>query len=211
VPHLLLVAEIQQAPAAVSCAAISQSLPVLCLLNEVENPPFQRIVTSFGAFCNTCVSSTSFRERGESNFGSERSRKLLNVLERYLGPIIPREMALRKLSRRGGGRTRTACKTGVEAMKLNATQVKRTLSQFDAEVLPDSHPVVPQLNTLFGDHTFFLDSDGLNVLEPAETPEVEGQAGEVISLASWSDATLTSLRPHEPEPTGVVIVLESQH
>jgi hypothetical protein len=96
-------------------------------------------------------------------------------------------------------------------MKLNATQVKRTLSQFDAEVLPDSHPVVPQLNSLFGDHTFFLDSDGLNVLEPAETAEVEGQAGEVVSLASWSDATLTSLRPHEPEPTGIVIVLESQH
>ena len=96
-------------------------------------------------------------------------------------------------------------------MKLNATQVKRTLSQFDAEVLPDSHPAVPQLNTLFGDHTFFLDSDGLNVLEPAETPELEGQTGEVVSLASWSDATLTSLRPHEPEPTGVVIDLESKH
>ncbi|MDB5611362.1 MAG: hypothetical protein JWP25_8262 [Bradyrhizobium sp.] len=96
-------------------------------------------------------------------------------------------------------------------MKLNATQVKRTLSQFDAEVLPDTHPVVPELNTLFGDHTFFLDREGLNVLEPAETPEVEGQAGEVVSLASWSDATLTSLRPHEPEPTGIVIVLESQH
>jgi hypothetical protein len=96
-------------------------------------------------------------------------------------------------------------------MKLNATQVKQTLSQFNAEVLPDSHPVVPQLNTLFGDHTFFLDSDGLNVLEPAETPEAEGQAGEVVSLASWSDATLTSLRPHDPEPTGVVIVLEPRH
>jgi hypothetical protein len=96
-------------------------------------------------------------------------------------------------------------------MKLNATQVKRTLSQFDAEVLPDNHPAVPQLNSLFGDHTFFLDGDGLNVLEPADTPEVGGQAGEVVSLANWSDATLTSLRPHEPEPTGVVIVLEAQH
>ena len=96
-------------------------------------------------------------------------------------------------------------------MKLNATQVKRTLSQFDAEVLPDSHPAVPQLNSLFGDHTFFIDNEGLNVLEPAETPAVEGQAGEVVSLASWSDASLTSLRPHEPEPTGVVIVLEPQH
>ncbi len=96
-------------------------------------------------------------------------------------------------------------------MKLNATQVKRTLSQFDAEVLPDSHPAVPQLSTLFGDHTFFLDNEGLNVLEPAETPELEGQTGEVVSLANWSDATLTSLRPHEPEPTGIVIDLESKH
>ena len=96
-------------------------------------------------------------------------------------------------------------------MKLNATQVERTLSQFNAEVLPDSHPAVPQLNNLFGDHTFFLDGEGLNVLEPAEAPEAEGEAGEVVSLASWSDATLTSLRPHDPEPTGVVIVLEPRH
>ena len=99
-------------------------------------------------------------------------------------------------------------------MKLNSIQVKQTLSQFDAEVLSDSHPAVPQLNDLFGDHTFFLDGSGLNVLEPAETPEIEGeevQTGEVVSLASWSDATLTSLKPHEPEPTGVVIVLESEH
>ena len=96
-------------------------------------------------------------------------------------------------------------------MRLTSAQVEKALSQFEAQTLPDNHPAVPQLNTLFGDHTFFLDRDGLNVLEPAETPEVEGQAGEVVSLASWSDTTLTSLRPHEPEPTGVVIVLESQH
>jgi hypothetical protein len=96
-------------------------------------------------------------------------------------------------------------------MKLNPTQVKQTLSQFEAQVLPDSHPAVPELNDLFGDHTFFLDSGGLNVLEPAEAPEMEAQTGEIVSLASWSDETLTSLRPHEPEPTGVVIVLEAKH
>jgi hypothetical protein len=96
-------------------------------------------------------------------------------------------------------------------MKLNSTQVKQTLSQFEAQVLPDSHPAVPELNDLFGDHTFFLDSGGLNVLEPAATPDVEVQTGEIVSLASWSDETLTSLRPHEPEPTGVVVVLEPRH
>lgn len=56
-----------------------------------------------------------------------------------------------------------------------------------------------------------FDGSGLNVLEPAEMPEKEVQAGEIVSLAGWSDETLTSLRPHEPEPTGVVVVLESRH
>jgi len=90
-------------------------------------------------------------------------------------------------------------------MKLNATQVKQTLSQMDAQVLPDSHPVAAQLSDMFGDHTFFLDQAGLKVLEPAETAATEVPAGEVVSLADWSDATLTSLMPHAPETTGTII------
>jgi hypothetical protein len=96
-------------------------------------------------------------------------------------------------------------------MKLNATQLKQTLSQYDAQVLPDDHPAVTQLNNLFGDHTFFLDGGGLKVLEPTEAPETDAKAGEFVSLADWSDATLTSLKPHEPEPTGMVVVLEVTH
>jgi hypothetical protein len=93
-------------------------------------------------------------------------------------------------------------------MKLNSIQTEQALNQFEAQVLPDDHPAVEQLNGIYGDHTFFLDGSGLNVLEPAETAEVEAQTGEVVSLASWSDATLTSLRPHEPEPTGVIVMLQ---
>lgn len=95
-------------------------------------------------------------------------------------------------------------------MRLNDTQVKQTLSQFDAQVLPEDHPAVTQLSSLFGDHTFFLDGGGLKVLEPNEA-KADGQTGEVISLADWSDATLTSLRPHEPQSTGVMVVLEPVH
>jgi hypothetical protein len=43
-------------------------------------------------------------------------------------------------------------------MKLTSAQVEQTLTQFEGEVIPDNHPVVPQLNKLFGEHTFFLDS-----------------------------------------------------
>jgi hypothetical protein len=96
-------------------------------------------------------------------------------------------------------------------MKLNSTQLERTLSQFSAEVLPDDHPALKQLSSIYGDHTFFLDGSGLNVLEPADTAETDAQTGEIVSLANWSDTTLTSLRPHEPEPTGVLVVLEPKH
>ena len=97
-------------------------------------------------------------------------------------------------------------------MKLNSTQVEQTLSQLDAQVLPDDHPAATQLTNVFGNHTFFVDMSGLKVLEPTDAPERSGQAGEVVSLADWSDATLTSLVPHAPETTGKVIVFsEAKH
>jgi len=93
-------------------------------------------------------------------------------------------------------------------MRLNETQVKQTLTQMQAEVLPDNHPATAQLTDLFGDHTFFLDQSGLKVLEPAETSTSDVQSSQVVSLADWSDSTLTSLKPHAPEPTGTVVVFE---
>ena len=77
-------------------------------------------------------------------------------------------------------------------MKLNSIQTERTLSQFEAQVLPDDHPALRQLSGIFGDHTFFLDGAGLNVLEPGEMAETGAQTGEIVTLASWSDETLTS-------------------
>jgi len=93
-------------------------------------------------------------------------------------------------------------------MRLNETQLKQTLNQMQAEVLPESHPATAQLTDLFGDHTFFLDQSGLKVLEPAETSANDVRTSQVISLADWSDGTLTSLRPHAPEPTGTVVIFE---
>jgi hypothetical protein len=91
-------------------------------------------------------------------------------------------------------------------MKLNSTQVEQTLGQLNAHVLPDDHPTMMQLTSIFGDHTFFVDERGLNVLEPAEVPETGAQSGELINLADWSDPSLTSLVPHEPESTGTIVV-----
>jgi hypothetical protein len=97
-------------------------------------------------------------------------------------------------------------------MKLTSAQVERTLSQFEAQALPDSHPMVPQLSELFGDHTFFLDSNGLNIVEPAGDDAPAGvEAAWVVNLATWSDANLTKLAPHEPQPTDAIVELGSKH
>ena len=97
-------------------------------------------------------------------------------------------------------------------MKLSQAQISRTLAQFRAEVLAEDHPAAAQFRELFGHHTFFLDAEGLYVLELLEIPGMEAQDGEVISLANWSDADFTKLTTHQPEPTGLVIHLkEVQH
>jgi hypothetical protein len=98
------------------------------------------------------------------------------------------------------------------AMRLTSALVERTLSQFEAQVIPESHPALAQLKGLFGDHTFFLDENGLNIVEPTEAPEEGIQAGQVVNLASWnSDEDPPSLERHAPEPTEVVIILGSRH
>jgi hypothetical protein len=95
-------------------------------------------------------------------------------------------------------------------MRLTPVLVKRTLSQFEAQAIPDNHPAVPELSRMFGDHTFFLDGNGLNIVEPALVDEEGTEAGKVVRLASWNDPDRTSLAAHEPEPTDVVVELGSE-
>ena len=65
---------------------------------------------------------------------------------------------------------------------------------------------------LFGDHTFFLDSNGLNIVELTGQPAGERtQAARVASIANWSDATKSQLASHEPEPTDAIVELGSKH
>lgn len=94
-------------------------------------------------------------------------------------------------------------------MKLNTALVQRTLSEFDAQAIPENHPAVPQLNQVFGEHTFFLNGSGLHVVEPVEGSSSEPEAGKVVKLAEWTDANRSSLAPHEPQSTDVVIPFKS--
>jgi hypothetical protein len=97
-------------------------------------------------------------------------------------------------------------------MKLTSSQVEKTLAQYSAQPIPENHGLVSQLSALFGDHTFFLDSNGLNIVEPASGgPQGATVAARVVNVANWTDDNLSSLAPHEPEPTDTMIDLAATH
>jgi hypothetical protein len=95
-------------------------------------------------------------------------------------------------------------------MKLNSALVERTLNQYEAQAIPENHPVVPQLSSLFGDHTFFLNASGLSIVEPTGTTDSGAQTAQVVKVADWNDANRTSLIPSEPEPMDVTVVLDQK-
>ena len=97
-------------------------------------------------------------------------------------------------------------------MKLSAAQVARTVSQLPVEALPEGHPLIAQLNQMYGDHTYFLDTNGLNIVEPAadllEVPASSmGEVGVVVNLANWTDSNPPKLEAHEPELTNDTVAL----
>lgn len=91
-------------------------------------------------------------------------------------------------------------------MKLNAAQIHKIEAQLGVQAVPDEHPVTPNLKEAYGDHTFFLDAAGLNVVEADPSPE--NASGNVVKLASWTSEERTELLTHEPEVLGVTVELE---
>jgi hypothetical protein len=93
-------------------------------------------------------------------------------------------------------------------MKLTPTQVEQTLDQFPAQAIPETHPVLLELTKLYGEHTFFLDGQGLSIVESTlPDGDAKQKTGVVINLATWADETKTQLAPHEPEPTDIAVEL----
>jgi hypothetical protein len=86
-------------------------------------------------------------------------------------------------------------------MKMNSAQIEQTLAQFEAEAIPVDHPMMVQLTRMFGDHTYFLDDSGLNIVEPVHDGESDGALGMVVNVATWIDPAAASLQPHAPEAT----------
>ena len=84
-------------------------------------------------------------------------------------------------------------------MKLKDTQVEHVLDQLPAEVIPDDHPTVPELESVFGPHPFFIGSEGLHVVERGGGDAISEQTTYLVKVAHWADDRKTSLVPQDAE------------
>ena len=85
-------------------------------------------------------------------------------------------------------------------MRLSNAQVRDVLHQMDdTTVVAPENPAVPQLESAFGPHTFFVGQDGLHVVERGKLPEPTREAAFVVKIADWVDGSHTRLTPSRPE------------
>jgi len=89
-------------------------------------------------------------------------------------------------------------------MKLTAAQLNTVEQQLGVRALKQSDPATPKLIEVFGDHTFFLDEGGVNIVEQKQ--DAGETAGHVVRLASWSEDR-EQLHGHEPKVLAVSVSL----
>jgi hypothetical protein len=93
---------------------------------------------------------------------------------------------------------------GTRGMKLKDTQVDQVLDQLPAEVIPDDHPTVPELESVFGPHTFFIGTEGLHVVERGGGDAISEQTTYLVKVAHWADDRKNSLVPQNAEVTDTI-------
>lgn len=96
-------------------------------------------------------------------------------------------------------------------MKLNAQQIAAVGQQIGADPLNDDDPVTDQLVKIFGEHTFYLSTEGLLVIEAAVDPDQDRETGkgQFVRVATWADEQRSALQPIQPEPTSIVLDLDA--
>ena len=87
-------------------------------------------------------------------------------------------------------------------MKLSEDQAATVKAQLGADPIPSDEPAVGQLTEAFGDHTFYLDANGLIIFEETED---ENDAARAVVVAVWADDDKTQLGGIDPHPTDTVV------
>jgi hypothetical protein len=92
-------------------------------------------------------------------------------------------------------------------MKLNDTQMQEVSKQTGLKPIPDDNPAAPRLQERFGEHTFYLDANGLYIWEPIDDADGANEPAAAVMLAAWEGEDKQALKPTEPTRSQVVVEL----
>ncbi len=92
-------------------------------------------------------------------------------------------------------------------MKLTSTQAAAVKQRVNIDPIDEENPVAEPLRKAFGDHTFFVVSDGLFVLEAVNDASQGDDPARFVMVAAWTSEEKNALQPIEPQQTNTVIDL----
>lgn len=88
-------------------------------------------------------------------------------------------------------------------MLLNDTEIEAVRESIGAEPVSDDHPAMTQLVEVFGEHSFYVDTNGLSIFATEEeVEEIEGTP-RLTLIAAWADEKKTALQPVQPTDMGL--------
>jgi hypothetical protein len=97
-------------------------------------------------------------------------------------------------------------------MKLSAKQIDQVQQQTGLDPIPETNPANEQLTGHFGEHTFYVDQNGLYVWELVDAEGENGAttAAAAVQIAAWADEEKTALRPTEPKAVNAIVQIDPE-
>lgn len=94
-------------------------------------------------------------------------------------------------------------------MKLSSAQIAAVEQATGANPLPDEEPARAKLAEALGDHTFYVDQQGLVILESPEAAATPEDTLEIVRVGRWVEGKEQQLALTPAERTGQVLDLSA--
>ena len=94
-------------------------------------------------------------------------------------------------------------------MKLTAPQIAQIKDQIGADPVPDNSPTTDMLAKHFGEHTFYVDQDGLHIFQTELTETESGPCNvHSVRVASWTNEKRDALERHDPVAGATTAIID---
>ena len=94
-------------------------------------------------------------------------------------------------------------------MKLSSAQIAAVEQATGANPLPEEEPAQAKLAEALGDHTFYVDQQGLVILESPEAAATPEDTLEIVRVGRWVEGNEQQLALTPAERTGQVLDLSA--